>query len=111
MDLPLYGLVGWFLAACLGVKSVMKRVVTRREMLGSRFYHGTPADLSVGDIVEPRTKRSDGNSYAWATTNVSAALEWGNNQHVYVVEPLGPYEHWNGSIYRSLNGWRIIGEI
>lgn len=96
------------------------------------FYHGTKADLQVGDLLTP-----GGNSnyqialvmnhiYFTALVNgagLAAALASGDGrERVYIVEPTGPFEHdpnvtdkkFPGNptrSYRSLAPLKIVGEV
>jgi len=67
--------------------------------LHPELFHGTHADLSVGDTVEPRTEWTPGEGRAFATSDYKNALWYaGNRAHtqgklfgtVYNVEPIDP---------------------
>ena len=98
---------------------------------GTVFYHGTKADLAVGDLLGP----GFGSNFAKAALRhvfFSATLEaatWGaelakgeGRGRIYIVEPTGEYEDdpnltdqkFPGNItasYRSLHPIRIVGEV
>ena len=98
---------------------------------GSSFYHGTKADLSVGDLISP----GFGSNFADRELRhiyFSATLEagtWGaelakgeGRGRIYIVEPTGPFEDdpnltdkkFPGNItasYRSLDPLRVTGEV
>jgi Rifampin ADP-ribosyl transferase len=95
------------------------------------FYHGTRADLAVGDLLSP----GFGSNYRERTLShiyFSAALEsaiWGcelaageGRERIYIVEPTGDFEDdpnltdkkFPGNVtmsYRSRAPLRIIGEL
>ena len=98
---------------------------------GQIFYHGTKADLSVGDLISP----GFGSNFADRTLKhiyFSATLEaatWGaelargeGRERIYTVEPTGAFEDdpnltdkkFPGNItasYRSLEPLRVTGEV
>ena len=98
---------------------------------GTTFYHGTKADLAVGDLIEP----GFGSNFADRALKhiyFSATLEaatWGaelargeGRGRIYIVEPTGPFEDdpnltdkkFPGNptrSYRSRAPLRIIGEV
>ena len=96
------------------------------------FYHGTRADLRVGDLLNPggsSNYQSDlvmNHIYFTALTNgagLAAALANGDGpERVYIVEPTGPFEHdpnvtnkkFPGNptrSYRSQSPLKIVGEV
>lgn len=96
------------------------------------FYHGTKADLQVGDLLTPggnSNYQSDlimNHIYFTALTNgagLAAALANGEGrERVYIVEPTGPFEHdpnvtdkkFPGNptrSYRSNAPLKIVGEL
>ena len=98
---------------------------------GTSFYHGTKANLAVGDLIQPGfgsnfVERELKHIYFSATQDAAA---WGaelargdGRGRVYVVEPTGEYEDdpnltdkkFPGNItasYRSLHPLRITGEV
>jgi len=96
------------------------------------FYHGTKADLQVGDLL---TAGAESNYYSNITMNhiyftalvngagLAAALAKGDgNEHVYIVEPTGSFENdpnvtdkkFPGNptrSYRSKAPLKIVGEV
>jgi len=95
------------------------------------FYHGTRADLSVGDLLVPgRTSNYTGRKLSWIyfSGTLDAAI-WGcelakgeGRERIYVVEPTGPFEddpnltdkRFPGNptqSYRSRDPLRIVGEV
>ena len=96
------------------------------------FYHGTRADLQVGDVLTPggnSNYQSDlvmNHIYFTALVNgagLAAALAKGDGrERVYIVEPTGSFEHdpnvtnkkFPGNptrSYRSQSPLKIIGEV
>ncbi|MEC7764682.1 MAG: NAD(+)--rifampin ADP-ribosyltransferase [Pseudomonadota bacterium] len=96
------------------------------------WYHGTKADLTVGDLIVAGKPSNFGSGAALSWVYFSATLEaamWGAElargngpQRIFVVEPTGPYEDdpnltdkkYPGNItrsYRSRDGLRIVGEV
>ena len=96
------------------------------------FYHGTKADLQVGDLLTPggnSNYQSDlvmNHIYFTAIANgagLAAALANGDGrERVYIVEPTGPFEHdpnvtdkkFPGNptrSYRSTAPLEIVGEV
>lgn len=96
------------------------------------FYHGTRADLRVGDLLRPGGNSNYKNDlvmnhiYFTALTNgagLAAALAKGEGrERVYIVEPTGPFEHdpnvtdkkFPGNptrSYRSQAPLKIVGEV
>jgi len=67
-----------------------------------RFYHGTKADLELGDLIEPGYASNYGKrkraAYVYLTATLDAAtwsaeLSFGEGAgRIYVVEPTGPFE-------------------
>ena len=98
---------------------------------GTPFYHGTRAELGVGDLITPGfgsnfVERELRHIYFSATLEAAtwgAELAAGEGRgRIYIVEPLGEYEDdpnltdqkFPGNItasYRSLEPLRIIGEV
>jgi len=99
---------------------------------GAIFYHGTRADLSVGDLLAPGQASNyvDGAPLSWVY--FSAALEsaiWGcelasgdGRERIYIVEPTGDWfddpnltdKKFPGNptrSYRSRAPLRIVGEV
>lgn len=96
------------------------------------FYHGTRADLQVGDLLKPggnSNYQSDlvmNHIYFTAIANgagLAAALaNGGGRERVYIVEPIGPFENdpnvtdrkFPGNptrSYRSTAPLKIVGEL
>lgn len=97
------------------------------------FYHGTRADLKVGDLLTPgfqsnyRPEITMNHIYFTASgpdgAGLAAALARGDGpQRVYIVEPTGPFENdpnvtdkkFPGNptrSYRSSEPLRIVGEV
>ncbi|WP_257387215.1 NAD(+)--rifampin ADP-ribosyltransferase [Tahibacter caeni] len=96
------------------------------------YYHGTKADLSPGDLIEPGRASNYGSRKTAAFVYLSATLEaavWGaelavgaGNGRIYVVEPTGPIEddpnltnrRFPGNptrSYRSRSAFRVVGEV
>ena len=98
---------------------------------GTIFYHGTKADLVVGDLIRPGfgsnfADRELRHIYFSATLDAAtwgAELARGEGRgRIYIVEPTGAFEDdpnltdkkFPGNItasYRSLDPLRIIGEV
>jgi hypothetical protein len=96
------------------------------------YYHGTKADLKVGDLIEPGYASNFGKRKQAAFVYLSATLDaatWGaelaigaGTGRIYIVEPTGPIEDdpnltdkkfpGNPTLsYRSRHPFRIIGEV
>jgi rifampin ADP-ribosylating transferase len=95
------------------------------------FYHGTKADLVVGDLIGPGFGSNFADrrlSHAYFTATLDAAT-WGaelargeGRGRIYTVEPTGPFEDdpnltdkkFPGNItapYRSRDPLRVTGEV
>ncbi len=95
------------------------------------FYHGTRADLQVGDLLTPgfRSNFADRQlSWIYFSSSLEAAT-WGcefaageGRERIYIVEPTGPFEDdpnltdkkFPGNptqSYRSRDPLRVIGEV
>lgn len=96
------------------------------------YYHGTKADLKVGDLIEPGYASNYGRrrqaAFVYLTATLDAAI-WGaelavgtGRGRIYIVEPTGSIEddpnltnkRFPGNptrSYRSRNPFRIIGEV
>ena len=98
---------------------------------GTTFYHGTKADLAIGELITPGFG-SNFAERALAHIYFSATLEaatWGaelasgaGRGRIYIVEPTGPFEDdpnltdkkFPGNVtasYRSRAPLRIVGEV
>lgn len=96
------------------------------------YYHGTKADLKMGDLIEPGYTSNYGKRKQAAFVYLSATLDaaiWGaelavgaGTGRIYIVEPTGAIEDdpnltdkkFPGNptkSYRSRSPFRIIGEI
>ena len=101
------------------------------DVSAPRFYHGTKADLKLGDLIEPGygSNYSDKKAgFVYLTATLDAAT-WGaelalgeGRGRIYVVEPTGPIEddpnltdkRFPGNptkSYRSRAPLRVTGEI
>jgi DNA/RNA tunnel of bacterial DNA dependent RNA polymerase. len=96
------------------------------------FYHGTKADMKLGDLLEPGYNSNYGSrkkaNYVYLTATMDAAI-WGaelavgeNRGRIYRVEPTGTLENdpnltdkkFPGNptrSYRTKQSLRVIGEV
>ncbi|WP_136518639.1 NAD(+)--rifampin ADP-ribosyltransferase [Cellulomonas telluris] len=96
------------------------------------FFHGTKADLRVGDLLEPGRRSNFGTgrtaNHVYLTATLDAAT-WGaelatgeGRGRIYVVEPTGPIEddpnltntRFEGNptrSYRTREPVRVVGEV
>ncbi|MBV7377332.1 NAD(+)--rifampin ADP-ribosyltransferase [Maritimibacter dapengensis] len=96
------------------------------------WYHGTRAELKLGDLLVPGKPSNFGSgaamSWVYFTATLDAAI-WGaelargdGRQRIYVIEPTGPFEDdpnltdkkYPGNVtrsYRSRHGLRVVGEL
>ena len=95
------------------------------------FYHGTRAELSVGDLLAPGFQSNFADrklSWIYFSATLEAAT-WGaelaqgeGRERIYIVEPTGPFEDdpnltdkkFSGNptqSYRSRDPLRIVGEV
>ena len=96
------------------------------------FFHGTKADLKMGELIEPGRNSNYGQrknaKYIYLTATLDAAI-WGaelafgqERERIYLVEPLGPIEDdpnltdkkFPGNptkSYRSKHPFKVVGEI
>ena len=102
------------------------------EVSRERYYHGTHADLSPGDLIEPgyvsnfSSRRKANHVYLTATVDAAvwgAELAVGDGPgRIYIVEPTGPIEDdpnltdkkFPGNptkSYRSRDPLRVVGEL
>jgi hypothetical protein len=104
--------------------------------IGGPFYHGTKSALAVGDELAPgfgsnfQAGRVSNNLYftalvdtaVWGAELASALAGNGERGHIYVVEPLGPFEddpnvtnkRFPGNVtqsYRTRSPLRVVGEL
>lgn len=96
------------------------------------YYHGTKADLKVGDLIEPGYASNYGKRKQAMFVYLSATLDaaiWGaelavgaGEGRIYIVEPTGSIEddpnltdkRFPGNptkSYRSRNPFRVVGEV
>lgn len=96
------------------------------------YYHGTKADLQIGDLIEVGKTSNYGSrrvaKYIYLTATLDAAI-WGaelaqgdGRQRIYIVEPTGPIEDdpnltdkkFPGNptkSYRSKHPFKVVGEL
>jgi hypothetical protein len=96
------------------------------------FYHGSKADLKIGDLIEVGYQSNYGkkrnSKYIYLSATLDAAT-WGaelafgeGGERIYVVEPTGPIEddpnltnkRFPGNptkSYRSQHPFKVVGEI
>jgi hypothetical protein len=96
------------------------------------YYHGTKADLKVGDLIAPGYASNYGqrkqSNFVYLSATLDAAI-WGaelavgkGRGRIYVVEPTGPIEddpnltnkRFPGNptkSYRSREAFRVVGEV
>ena len=95
------------------------------------FFHGTKAELKIGDLLEPQhfsNYQNKKSNYIYFTATLNAA-KWGAElatsklkERIYIVEPLGEFENdpnltdkrFPGNptrSYRSKSPLKIIGEF
>src|SRR5580700_1966599 len=96
------------------------------------FFHGTKADLKIGDFIEIGIDSNYGQrnkaKYIYLTATLDAAI-WGaelalgeGRERIYLVEPIGPIEDdpnltdkkfpGNPTMsYRSKHPFKVVGEI
>jgi hypothetical protein len=96
------------------------------------YFHGTKADLKIGDLIEIGVNSNFGQNkkakYIYLTATLDAAI-WGaelalgtGRERIYLVEPTGPIEDdpnltdkkFPGNptkSYRSAHPFKVVGEI
>ncbi len=101
-------------------------------MTSPTYYHGTKANLKIGDLIEPGFSSNYGQrnkaKYIYLSATLDAAT-WGaelafgeGRGRIYIVEPTGDIEDdpnltdkkFPGNptkSYRSLHAFRVIGEV
>ena len=117
----------------IDIESPAKQPVSATDDLSSqRFYHGTRADLKLGDLIEPGYTSNYGKrqkaTYVYLTATLDAAT-WGAELavgegpgRIYIVEPTGPVEDdpnltdkkFPGNVtrsYRTRHPMRVISEV
>jgi hypothetical protein len=101
-------------------------------MASQPYYHGTKADLKIGDLIKPGYASNFGKRKQALFVYLSATLDaatWGaelaigeGRGRIYIVEPTGPIEDdpnltdkkFPGNptkSYRSRDPFRVIGEV
>ncbi|PVM76699.1 NAD(+)--rifampin ADP-ribosyltransferase [Caulobacter radicis] len=96
------------------------------------YYHGTKADLAIGELIEAGRASNYGSRKAAAFVYFTATLDaatWGaelaqgeGRERIYIVEPTGPFEddpnvtdkRFPGNptrSYRTRAPLRIVGEV
>jgi len=106
------------------------------ERVEGPFFHGTRSELGIGEELVPgfgsnfHAGRVSNNIYftalvdtaVWGAELASALAGTGQRGHVYVVEPLGPFEddpnvtnkRFPGNLtqsYRTRSPLRVVGEV
>ena len=95
------------------------------------YFHGTKADLRVGDLLVPGKNANYGErtaKFVYASSNLNVAI-WGAELavgdapgRIYVVEPLGPIENdpnltdkkFPGNptnSFRARDGFKVVAEV
>ena len=104
----------------------------RKDILDNGpFFHGTKAELKIGDLLEPQylsNYQNKKSNYIYFTATLNAA-KWGaelaksaSKERIYIVEPLGEFENdpnltdkrFPGNptrSYRSKSPLKIIAEL
>lgn len=98
---------------------------------GTTFYHGTKADLQIGDMIRPGFRSNfveRGLKHIYFSATLDAAT-WGaelakgeGRGRIYTVEPTGPFDDdpnltdkkFPGNVtasYRSVDPLRVTGEV
>jgi hypothetical protein len=105
---------------------------TGQTPFAQTYFHGTKADLTIGDFIETGIASNYGQrnkaKYIYLTSTLDAAV-WGaelasgeGNERIYLVEPTGPIEddpnltdrRFPGNptmSYRSKHPFKVVGEI
>ncbi|HLP94636.1 MAG TPA: NAD(+)--rifampin ADP-ribosyltransferase [Saprospiraceae bacterium] len=105
---------------------------TRPTPFAQTYFHGTKADLAVGDLIEPGYQSNYGDRknarYIFLSATLDAAI-WGAELafgdgpgRIYLVEPTGLIEDdpdltdkkfpGNPTMsYRSMHPFRVVGEV
>lgn len=105
---------------------------TKIDSVSEQFYHGTKADLKVGDLIGAGFQSNYGNklkaNYVYFSATLDAAT-WGaelaagkGTERVYIIEPTGDYEDdpnltdkkFPGNptkSYRSASPLKVVGEV
>lgn len=113
-------------------KSENKSNESIQSPFAQTFFHGTKADLKIGDFIESGLNSNYGQNnkakYIYLTATLDAAI-WGaelalseDRERIYLVEPTGPIEDdpnltdkkFPGNptkSYRSKHPFKIVGEV
>ena len=113
-------------------KSQKKSTQFGQSPFSQTFFHGTKADLKIGDFIETGLSSNYGQKknakYIYLTATMDAAI-WGAElalgegpERIYLVEPTGPIEDdpnltdkkfpGNPTMsYRSKHPFKVVGEI
>jgi rifampin ADP-ribosylating transferase len=113
-------------------KSVNEPSISGQTPFSQTFFHGTKADLKIGDFIETGLNSNYGQlektKYIYLTATLDAAI-WGaelamgeGRERIYLVEPTGPIENdpnltdkkfpGNPTMsYRSKDPFKVVGEI
>ena len=113
-------------------KNHTKSNVSVQSPFSQTFFHGTKADLKIGDLIEIGINSNYGQKkkakYIYLTATLDAAI-WGAElasgegpERIYLVEPTGPIEDdpnltdkkfpGNPTMsYRSKHPFKVVGEI
>jgi len=105
---------------------------TAQSPFAQTYFHGTKADIQIGDIIEIGLNSNYGQNkkakYIYLTATLDAAI-WGaelalgdGKERIYLVEPTGPIEDdpnvtdkkfpGNPTMsYRSKNPFKVVGEV
>jgi hypothetical protein len=103
-----------------------------QDQSSQRYYHGTKADLKIGDLIKPGFNSNYGKrkkaKYIYLTATLDAAI-WGaelasgeERERIYLVESTGPIENdpnltdkkFPGNptkSYRSEQPLKVVGEV
>ncbi|MFL9482909.1 NAD(+)--rifampin ADP-ribosyltransferase [Chitinophagaceae bacterium LWZ2-11] len=113
-------------------QSENKSNVSAQTPFSQTFFHGTRADLQIGDFIQAGLNSNYGQKkiakYIYLTATLDAAI-WGaelalgeGHERIYLVEPTGPIEDdpnltdkkFPGNptkSYRSEHSFKVVGEI
>lgn len=113
-------------------KAKSNPTVSGHSSFAQTFFHGTKANLKIGDYIEIGVSSNFGQNnkakYIYLTATLDAAV-WGaelalgdDRERIYLVEPTGPIEDdpnltnkkfpGNPTLsYRSKHSFKVVGEI
>jgi rifampin ADP-ribosylating transferase len=113
-------------------KSENESHVSRQNPFSQTFFHGTKADIKIGNLIEIGLNSNYGQNkkakYIYLTATLDAAI-WGaelslgeGRERIYLVEPTGPIEDdpnltdkkfpGNPTMsYRSKHPFKVVGEV